>query len=69
MARSVEIFRENAIAKKRAEDDLRASKERAEKALAELRLAQRSLIEAEKLAALGVLPGSRTRSIIRWASV
>ena len=55
MARSVVVFRENAIAKKRAEDDLRAAKERAEKALADLRSAQRSLIEAEKLAALGGL--------------
>ena len=55
MARSVVIFRENAIEKKRAEQDLRKAKERAEKALAELRLAQHSLIEAEKLAALGGL--------------
>jgi signal transduction histidine kinase len=55
MARSVVVFRENAIAKKRAENDLRAAKERAEKALADLRAAQRSLIEAEKLAALGGL--------------
>jgi len=55
MARSVVVFRENAIAKKRAENDLRAAKERAEKALTDLRSAQRSLIEAEKLAALGGL--------------
>jgi signal transduction histidine kinase len=55
MARSVVVFRENAIAKKRAEDDLRSAKEHAEKALGELRTAQRSLIEAEKLAALGGL--------------
>jgi signal transduction histidine kinase len=62
MARAVEIFRENAIAKRRAEDELRTSKEvaegardRAERALADLRDAQRSLIEAEKLAALGSL--------------
>ena len=55
MARSVVIFRENAIAKKRAEEDLRMAKERAERTLSELRLAQRSLIEAEKLAALGGL--------------
>lgn len=55
MARSVVVFRENAIAKKRVENDLRGAKERAEKALADLRSAQRSLIEAEKLAALGGL--------------
>ena len=55
MARSVVIFRENAIAKKRAEADLRSAKEHAEQALAELRSTQRSLIEAEKLAALGGL--------------
>ena len=55
MARAVEVFRENAIAKRRAEEELRASKERAEQALTELRDTQESLIEAEKLAALGGL--------------
>ncbi len=55
MARAVEVFRENAVARRRAEDELRASKERAESALADLRDTQRSLIEAEKLAALGGL--------------
>jgi signal transduction histidine kinase len=55
MARAVEVFRENAIAKERAEADLRASKERAEQALAELRDTQKNLIQAEKLAALGGL--------------
>ena len=55
MARAVEVFRENAIARRRAEDELRTSKERAEIALADLRDTQRSLIEAEKLAALGGL--------------
>lgn len=55
MARAVEVFRENAIAKRRAEEELRTSKERAEQALTELRNTQESLIEAEKLAALGGL--------------
>ena len=55
MARAVEVFRENAIDKRRAEDDLRASKERAEGALLELRAAQQNLIDAERLAALGGL--------------
>ena len=55
MARAVEVFRENAIAKDKAEADLRASKERAEQALAELRDTQKNLIQAEKLAALGGL--------------
>jgi signal transduction histidine kinase len=55
MARAVEVFRENAVARRRAEDDLRTSKERAESTLADLRDTQRSLIEAEKLAALGGL--------------
>jgi signal transduction histidine kinase len=55
MARAVEVFRENAVARRRAEDELRASKERAESALADLRATQQSLIEAEKLAALGGL--------------
>ncbi len=55
MARAVEVFRENAIAKRQAEDDLRASKEKAENALAELSEAQKNLIDAERLAALGGL--------------
>jgi PAS domain S-box-containing protein len=41
--------------RRRAEDDLRAAKEAAEAALAELRDAQESLVEAEKLAAIGGL--------------
>jgi signal transduction histidine kinase len=55
MARAVEVFRENAIAKRNAEDELRASKERAESALLELNAAQQNLIDAERLAALGGL--------------
>ena len=55
MARAVAVFRENAIAKRKAENELRSSKERAETALDDLREAQQSLIAAEKLAALGGL--------------
>jgi C4-dicarboxylate-specific signal transduction histidine kinase len=55
MARAVDVFRENAIARRQAEADLKAAKERAETALAELQETQQSLIEAEKLAALGGL--------------
>jgi signal transduction histidine kinase len=55
MARAVEVFRENAIAKQAAEDELRASKEKAENTLAELRTTQQNLIDAERLAALGGL--------------
>ncbi|WP_415914833.1 sensor histidine kinase [Rhodopseudomonas palustris] len=55
MARAVEVFRENAIDKRKAEDELRASKEKAEGALLELNAAQRNLIDAERLAALGGL--------------
>ena len=55
MARAVEIFRENAIAKRNAEIDLRAAKDNAESALAELSTTQQNLIDAERLAALGSL--------------
>jgi signal transduction histidine kinase len=55
MARAVEVFRENAIAKRETEDELRASKEKAEAALLELNAAQQNLIDAERLAALGGL--------------
>lgn len=55
MARAIEVFRKNAIAKREAEDELRASKERAESALLELNAAQRNLIDAERLAVLGGL--------------
>src|SRR5215475_1826634 len=55
MARAVEVFRDNAIAKGKAEEELRASKEKAEAALLELNTAQQNLIDAERLAALGGL--------------
>jgi signal transduction histidine kinase len=55
MARAVEVFRDNAIAKRKAEEELRASKEKAEAALLELNAAQQNLIDAERLAALGGL--------------
>src|SRR5712672_2942979 len=55
MARAVEVFRENAIAKRKTEDELRTSKEKAETALFELNAAQQNLIDAERLAALGGL--------------
>ena len=55
MARAVDVFRENAIAKRKTEDELRTSKEKAESALLELNTAQQNLIDAERLAALGGL--------------
>ncbi|MFE1597751.1 sensor histidine kinase [Methylobacterium sp. ID0610] len=55
MAAAVAVFRENAVARLRAEEELRRAKEQAEAALCELRETQASLIEAEKLAALGGL--------------
>ncbi len=55
MARAVRIFQDNTIARHRAEEELRAAKERAETTLLELREAQKNLIEAEKFAALGSL--------------
>ena len=55
MARAVEVFRANAIVQRQTDLDLKASKENAEDALRILQLAQRSLIEAEKFAALGGL--------------
>ena len=55
MARAVEVFRSNAIAKRKTEEELRTSKEKAEAALLELNTAQQNLIDAERLAALGGL--------------
>jgi signal transduction histidine kinase len=55
MARAAEVFRENAIARQKAENELRTSKDRAEKALADLQAARQDLIDAERLAALGGL--------------
>jgi two-component system NtrC family sensor kinase len=52
--------------RKRAEAEIRAARDTAEKALQELRAAQASLIHAEKMASLGQLTaGSRTRSRTR----
>ena len=55
MARAVEVFRENAVAKRKTEDELQFAKEKAESALLELNAAQQNLIDAERLAALGGL--------------
>src|SRR5512138_2473506 len=55
MARAVEVFRENAVAKRKTEEELRTAKEKAEAALLELNTAQQNLIDAERLAALGGL--------------
>ncbi len=55
MARALAVFQENAVARRRAEEDLRAAKERAEATLVTLRETQATLINAEKLAALGAL--------------
>src|SRR6202034_4478435 len=52
MARAVEVFRENAIAKRKTEDELRASKEKAESALHELNAAQQKLYHVERVAAI-----------------
>lgn len=54
--------------RKAAEDELRASKEAAELAYSSLQQAKNSLIQAEKMAALGSWwPGWRTRSTRRSA--
>jgi HAMP domain-containing protein len=50
MARAVQVFQENSIARYRAEEELRQAKEHAEATLLDLRDAQRNLIEAEKFA-------------------
>src|SRR6202012_5925399 len=55
MARAVEVFRQNAIAKRKTEAELRTSKEKAESAVLELNTAQQNRIDAERLAALGGL--------------
>lgn len=55
MARAVETFRKNAVAKRQTENELRAAKDSAETALVELATAQQNLIDSERLAALGGL--------------
>src|ERR1700754_3123665 len=55
MARAVEVLDRKSVAKREAEDGLRASKEKAESALLELNAGQQNLIDAERLAALGGL--------------
>lgn len=55
LAQAIEVFRQNAIAKAQAEEELRASHNRLEIAYSELRQTQNSLVESEKLAALGGL--------------
>jgi C4-dicarboxylate-specific signal transduction histidine kinase len=55
LAQAIEVFRQNAISKAAAEEELRTSHRRLETAYAELRNAQDSLVESEKLAALGGL--------------
>ena len=67
MARAVEVFRENAIAKRETEDELRSSKEKAEGALLELNAAQQNLIDAERLVHLRVLEFDAERSSSRHA--
>ena len=60
MARAVEVFRENAIAKRKTEDELRTSKEKAEGALLEL---QRRPAEPDRRRTAGGArrPGRRGR--------
>jgi len=69
MARAVEVFRENAIAKQKTEEELRTSKERAEGALLELNAAQQNLIDASvSPRSAAWWPVSPTRSTTRSAS-
>src|SRR5260370_15815836 len=63
MARAFEVFRANAIAKRQADLDLKASKENSEDALLWLQDAERSLIEAEKFAALGGLGAAGAHAV------
>jgi len=55
--------------RKRGEQEIRSARDAAEGALRNLRETQNSLIETEKLAALGrLVAGVRMRSIPRWAT-
>ena len=55
MGEALEVFRADAIRRREAERSLREAKERAETALADLKAAQRRLVQAEKMASLGQL--------------
>ena len=66
---AINVAAEEITARKRHEQEIRSAKEAAETALRNLRETQQSLIEAEKLAALGrLVAGLRTRSTTRSAS-
>lgn len=57
------VLRTNITARQRMEDELRASRDEAERALVELRGAQASLILAEKMASLGSLVAGMSHEI------
>lgn len=57
------VLRTNITARRRIEDELRLAKTGAEKALAELRVAQSSLITSEKMASLGSMVAGMSHEI------